>query len=127
MRPLALLCLLVACGDSSHPPVAVIMSVGAGSPAYGTAPFPTDAVRDGDRLGVIGGLDRVAGSHSELIAAHLAALDGFGVRPVVEFFVDGALDPATVPTATSALEDAAMLVDVDPASPARGRVVAMDW
>src|SRR5436190_23004427 len=67
-------------------------------------------------------------SHTDLVASHVAALDGFGLRPVVEFFVDGdALDPATIPAHTAALTDAIAVVDIDPASPATGEVIAMDW
>ncbi len=126
MKLVALLCVaLAACsGDRG---VTITMSAGAAAPAYGEAPFPTDALRDGDRLGVIAGLPALVGRHAELIAAHVASLDGFGVRPLIEFFVDGALDPASVPARTAELADAAGLVDVDPASPERGRVVAMDW
>lgn len=114
-----------ACSDDRG--VAIAMHASAGAPAYGQAPFPTDAVRAGDRLGAIAGLEALVGRHADLVAAHVAALDGFGVRPLVEFFVDGELDPASIPERTAELADAAGLVDVDPASPERGRVVAMDW
>ncbi|HWU88678.1 MAG TPA: hypothetical protein VN253_15535, partial [Kofleriaceae bacterium] len=69
----------------------------------------------------------LVGRHADLLAAHVAELDGFGLRPLVEFFVDGALDPGSVPARTTELADAAGLVDVDPLSPEHGRVVAMDW
>lgn len=120
-----LLTALAACGDD--PSVTVIMEVTSESPPYGSAPFPTDAIRDGDRLGLVTGLDKLVGQYDDHVARQLAALDGFGVRPVVELFVDGALDPASIPAATSALADAALLVDVDPSSPARGSVLPMDW
>ncbi len=131
MQQLALLAtatataMLGACsGDGG---VTLTMTASAGAPAYGEAPFPTDAVRDRDRLGAIAGLDRLVGKHADLIAAHAAALDGFGVRPLVEFFVDGALDPASVPARTAELAEAAGVVDVEPASPERGGVIAMAW
>lgn len=113
------------CDDSE--PVTVLMAVTDEAPAYGTTPFPTDAVRDGDRLGRVAGLDAIAGRNAELVAAHVAALDGFGVRPLVELFLDGDLDPASIPTRTTELADAAAMVDVDPASSQRGHVIAMDW
>jgi hypothetical protein len=125
MRPLVILALCGACSDDAG--VSIIMKVADRAPAYGEAPFPTDAIRDGDRLGAIAGLEALVTRHTDLIGAHIAALDGFGVRPVVELFVDGALDPASIPARTAELADAAGLVDVDPASPERGRVVAMDW
>jgi hypothetical protein len=125
MKQLALLAAaLGACSDGG---VTITMKAGAEAPAYGQVPFPTDAVREGDRLGVIAGLEVLGGNHVELIAAHVAALDGFGVRPLVEFFVDGELDPASVPARTARFSDAAGLVDVDPASTAHGSVIPMEW
>src|SRR4030095_876204 len=116
-------CLLVltlaACGDDGG--TTFRFQVADGAPAYGETPFPTDAVRDGDRLGPIAGLDHLVALHAALVTAHVAALDGFGLRPVVELFVDGAaLDPTTI-------EGAAFLADVARASPERVRQVAMDW
>jgi hypothetical protein len=111
--------LLAACSDAQ--PVTVTMSITEAAPAYGTTPFPTDALREGDHLGVIAGLDTIVVHHTDAVAAHLAALDGFGVRPLVEFFVDGDL----VPEAITA--DAVGLVDVDPASPERGRAFDLEW
>ena len=116
---------LGACsGDDA---VTITMTASADPPPYGAAPFPTDAVRDGDRLGAIAGLEALVGRHADLITAHVADLDGFGLRPLVEFFIAGALDPGSVPARTTELAEAAGLVDVDPGSPERGRVVAMDW
>ena len=127
MKALALVGLLAACSDERG--VSVVMTVGEAAPAYGEAPFPTDAVRmpGSAKLGAIAGLDGLVGNRGELVVAHVAELDGFGLRPLVELFVDGALDPASVPERTAAIVDVAGLVDVDPASPERGRVIAMDW
>jgi hypothetical protein len=115
---------VAACGDSG---VTVVMTATTAAPAYGTVPFPTDAVRDGDHLGTIAGLDALVPRHADIVAAQLASLDGFGLRPLVEFTVDGPLDPSTIPERTTELGDPAALVDVDPQSPERGRVIAMDW
>jgi hypothetical protein len=124
MMRFASLGFLAACTGASG--VMVTMTASEAAPAYGETPFPTDALRDGDHLATIAGFETL-GRHGDLIAAHLAALDGFGVRPLVEFFVDGALDPSTIPDHTASLDDAAFVVDVDPSSPEHGRVVAMDW
>jgi alpha-beta hydrolase superfamily lysophospholipase len=124
MKHLVLLALLIACGDDDG--VTFTLRVGPDAPAYGDAPFPTDAVRDGDRLGRIAGLERMATRKLDLIVEHVAALDGFGVRPLIEFFADGDL-VAEIPATTSTLADPLGLVDVDPASPELGRIVAMDW
>jgi hypothetical protein len=123
MKRCGWLLVLAACSDGgTH----VRMSQSSGAPAYGEAPFPTDAVREGDRLGEIAGIDKLVVHHVDLVTAHVAALDGFGLRPLVEFPIDGALDAAMIPSRTTTTELAA-LVDVDPASPERGRVIAMDW
>ena len=122
---LALLAALGACsGDDG---VTIVMTASGDAPAYGQTPFPTDAVRDGDRLGTLAGIEALVGRHADLIATHVAELDGFGVRPLVEFFVDGPIDPASIPARTTELADAAGMVDVDPASPERGRVIPMEW
>ncbi|HEX7702700.1 MAG TPA: alpha/beta fold hydrolase, partial [Kofleriaceae bacterium] len=84
-------------------------------PRYATTPFPTDALRDGDHLATITGLDKLVVRYSDLVAAHVAALDGFGVRPLVEFFLDGDADPATLTS------DTAGVVDPD------GHAIVMDW
>ncbi len=111
-----------ACGDDGGG-VHVISTIAADSPAYGSVPFPTDAVRDGDHLGIIGGLDAIARGHADLIARHVAALDGFGLRPAIEFFIaGGALDATTLPAATTALGDGVFVLDTE-----LGTVVPFDW
>ncbi|HUS28936.1 MAG TPA: hypothetical protein VMZ53_10505 [Kofleriaceae bacterium] len=115
---------VTACGDDR---TTVVMTAADEAPAFGAAPYPSDALREGDHLGVIRGLDAIVDRHSELIAAQLAALDGFGLRPLVEFPLTGGLDAESVPATTRAIGDAAGLVDVDPASAERGRVIAMEW
>ena len=111
---------LAACGTTPTT-TSVRLVASDAPPRYGDTPFPTDALRDGTHLAVIDGLDGFVGRHAELVAAHIAALDGFGLRPLVELFLDGPLDASTV------AGDAVGLVDVDPASPERGRAIAMDW
>ncbi|MBA3501345.1 MAG: hypothetical protein H0T65_13290, partial [Deltaproteobacteria bacterium] len=123
MKRIGWLIALAACSDGG---TQIRMATSSGPPAYGETPFPTDAVREGNRLGEIAGIDKLVVHHVDLVTAHVAALDGFGLRPLVEFPVDGALDPASIPTRTTSTE-LASLVDVDPDSPERGRVFAMDW
>jgi pimeloyl-ACP methyl ester carboxylesterase len=103
------------------------MDVSSEAPRYGRAPFPTDALREGPHLARIQGLDLIAKQHSDLIAAHLEPLDGFGLRPTVEFFIQGALDPATVPEHTSELTDALFVLDVDPDTGETGAPLPFDW
>ncbi len=113
---------LVACGDNT-PAALVIMDVSDVPPAYGRAPFPTDAVRETLGLGSIPGLEAMTPSQAGLIGAHLASLDGWGLRPPIEFFIDGAaIDPTTVPDTTTALDNALFVVEVDNMAP-----VPYDW
>lgn len=116
----------VACGDNQHPP-RLLMDVSAEPPVYGRTPFPTDALREGPRLGRISGLEGMAKQHHDRIADHVAMLGGYGLRPTVEFFVQGPLDPATVPARTSKLTDALFVVDVDPDTGETGAPIAFDW
>ena len=123
MNRLVALLLVAACGDP--PGTTFTMRVTDDAPAYGDAPFPTDAVKQGETIGSIAGLEHFASLKVELIDKQVGALDGFGVRPLIELFVDGELDD--VPASTTAIEDVVGLVDVDPASTERGRVIAMEW
>ena len=117
----AILCVMVlaACGGDEG--VHVLMPLGADAPAYGAAPFPTDAVRDGDHLGAIAGLETIVAHHTDNVAAHLAALDGWGMRPLVEFPLDGDLALEAIP------DGAAGVVSVDPDSPDYLHEIPMEW
>jgi pimeloyl-ACP methyl ester carboxylesterase len=115
-----------ACGDNQHPP-RLLMDVSAEAPRYGRAPFPSDALREGPHLARIQGLELVAKQHGDLISAHLEPLDGFGLRPTVEFFIQGAIDPATVPERTQLLTDAVFVLDVDPDTGESGAPIPFEW
>ncbi len=117
---------VAACGDNQHR-ARLVLDLSDEPPVYGRAPFPTDALREGPRLGLIAGLDRMAEQHSDLIAEHLHALDGFGLRPTVEFFVQGAIDEATIPATTRLITDALMVLDVDPDTAETGAPVPYEW
>ena len=121
---------LAACAGEPAWRTEVRMSVpdDGGPPRYGEAPFPGDAWRGADgRLEPVPGLEQVFGRDADLVMAHLARLDGTGVRPLVEFWLTGDLDPASLPALTSELGDAAVLMDIDPSSPARGQVIPTEW
>ena len=127
MRALVLIWVgAVACGENNHR-ARLLLDFSSEPPAYGHAPFPTDALREGPVLGRIAGLDAMAEQHSDLIADHLAALDGFGLRPTVEFFVRGPIDEATVPALTTRLTDALMVLDVDPDTVEAGAPIPFEW
>jgi pimeloyl-ACP methyl ester carboxylesterase len=116
----------VACGDNHHQ-ARLLLDFSDEPPLYGRAPFPTDALREGPQLGLIGGLDRMAEQHTDVIAEHLRALDGFGLRPTVEFFVQGEIDESTIPATTSAVGDALIVLDVDPQTAEAGAPVPYEW
>src|SRR3954469_7659458 len=64
------------------------------APVYGRAPFPSDLFLDErGHIGAIAGLDAVAPASTDALQAQLAALDGWGSRPVIEFFFDAPIDP----------------------------------
>jgi hypothetical protein len=111
-----------ACGDGLDATTVRLEIPDDGSaPVYGDAPFPSDAWLGADgTLEPPAGLEVVFRRDPELIAAHLAALDGFGVRPLVEFPIDGAIDPASI-------AGAARVVDIDPSSPELGREIGYEW
>lgn len=103
------------------------MRIAEKPPAYGEAPFPTDAVREGVNLGAIVGLDKIVGNHDDLLAAHLAQLSGWGLRPAIEFFIEGPVDPATVPAETHLMTDSLVVLDVDPNTPEHDSPIAFEW
>jgi pimeloyl-ACP methyl ester carboxylesterase len=125
-RSLVWVGLVIACGDNDHH-ARLLLDFGPDAPAYGRAPYPTDALREGPRLGPIAGLAGMAQQHHELIGAHLRELDGFGLRPTVEFFIQGAIDEDSIPAATRTLGDALMVLDVDPDTAEAGAPVPFEW
>lgn len=101
---------------------ALFPAVEDAAPRYGAGPFPSDAHRGPDgRLDVRAGLEDAAPWETDVLAAHVATLDGFGLRPAIEFFVDGDVD-APVPASTSSAADPVYVVDVDD-----GRVIPYLW
>ncbi|HUS68773.1 MAG TPA: hypothetical protein VMZ28_29760 [Kofleriaceae bacterium] len=118
---------LQGCGDDTGR-TEVLQPRGGGAPRYGTAPFPSEAWRLADgRMAAIEGLDALLPRDADLLAAHIARLDGAGLRPVVEFPLSGPIDPTTLPARTATSGDAAAVIDVDPESPELGRVIPYEW
>lgn len=118
---------LAACGDDGQVPASIALAVSDDVPTYGTAPFPSDVYVTDARVGPIPGIEPLLGPDAERLLRHVATLDGFGLRPPVELFIDGALDADALPARTETVHDALFVVDVDDASPAHGVVVPMDW
>lgn len=100
MRSALLFALAAAlgCGSPAAGTAPVFEIPGGGeAPAWGEAPFPSDVWRGADgRIEAPAGLDVVFRRRAESIAAHLSILDGFGIRPLIEFPVDGEIDPDSV-------------------------------
>ncbi len=111
-----------ACGDDiTGTSIRLEIPDDGSPPIYGHAPFPSDAwLGEDGTLEPPAGLEAIFRRDPELVAAHLAALDGFGVRPLVEFPMTDAIDPASI-------DGAARVVDIDPSSPEVGREVAYEW
>lgn len=127
---LVLAALLAGCAEGEPGSVSVRFEVPAGGapPRYAEVPFPSDAFRaPSGRLERIAGLERVVVKETATFSEHLSQLDGFGLRPLVELFLTGGIDPASLPPRTRGLEDVVLVVDVEPDCPERGHVAAMEW
>lgn len=100
--------------------------------AWGAVPFPSDLHLDAQGHPRLGALPTRLGADPRFVAlrALLAARRGLCGTCNVYFGIEGALDPASVPASASpadaaSLDDAIVLVDVDDASPERGRVIPL--
>lgn len=129
MRQAWMMLLVLSCACTSEPPSASVRwTIDGDPPAYGTVPLPSDAL-----LGPAGRLERFAGLelhapyNSELLQQHVATLDGSGLRPLIEIFFDGELDPSSIPSRSNDSSAAVHLRDVDPASPSFGAVLDVEW
>ncbi len=129
MRKLA--ALLVLLGACATPPAtlggAVLrFSVSAGSAplAFGDVPFPSDLYLDGTGTLALGRLptSRTSDAFFTALRAMLAARDGFCSTCSLHAYVDGALDPASVPasaapSSTARPTDPIVLLDLDAPTP----------
>lgn len=95
--------------------------------AYGAAAFPSDLFLVDGRIGPLPGLEALAPKETDTLREQLAALDGFGLRPLIELPFQGAVDAGTVPGRTSTSAAPLFLVNVDERSPQQGEVTAVDW
>lgn len=131
---------LSGCGDASTlaPPSSAVARFAPALDAtvdWGDVPFPSDLYRDATGAARIGTLPTPL-SDTPLFAAMratLAARDGFCTTCNVYFAIDGALAageiPADDPSRDASPSDAAVLADVDPGSPERGRLfpLRLEW
>lgn len=123
------LCLYWVSGCSSsdsparHRPAAVHveLTLGAGIPAFGEVPFPSDLQLGADgTIAIDTGLERVVASSASVITDGFVKTHGYARQGNGVFFLDGAVDGASLPGAATADSGSVVLVDVDDASPRRG-------
>jgi len=111
----------------------VRFSPSSGAPLdFGAVPFPSDLYRGDDGRFAIGALPnpRTDEPMFAAIRAELATRDGACTSCNISFFVEGALDEGTLPVSalpgdTATLDDAVVLVDVDPDSPQHGDAIPL--
>ncbi|MBX3027740.1 hypothetical protein KF840_22830 [bacterium] len=125
-----------ALGGCPAPPVASAVArftvPEAGALDWGDVPFPSDLYRDDAGAIRIGALP-ISAAETPLQRAMrdlLQGRDGFCATCNAYFVIEGAIDPASLPADDSpGAADAALLVDVDPGSPERGRLIALrlEW
>lgn len=135
---------LVACGDTSSPSDGSVPSDAPASDAgsvtqvhfdpsteamdFGDIPFPDDLYRNAAGGVVLASLPSRAQSsdvrYGPLLIESLTQIDGFGANSPVFFRIDGALSGSSLPdtpTAATAESASVFLMDIDSASPTRGR------
>lgn len=92
------------------------------APLYASTPFPGDPWIEADgKVAAVEGLELIAPEAYAAIVAQLVTLDGFATRPTIEIFLDGSLDPASLPARTT--ETSAPIFVFD----ATGHAVPFDW
>lgn len=112
---------LCACDDSSTSALFAVPGVAAEGGDFYDLPFPNDLRRTES-----GALDLSAFPTNALLLQQMTVaaseLDGFGLNSAMYARFDGALDPASLPTAWTSTDPTASvyLVNVDPDSPERG-------
>lgn len=93
-------------------------------PNFGEVPWPSDLYRsESGQMAFIPGLQRVL-ENGDVLQPALMDLDGFARSAGALFFVDGAIDDASLPSTWEQANDpdaSVLLVDVDRDSPERGR------
>lgn len=110
------------------PPVATARFPAPGEvPTWGQAPFPSDLFVTEGRIGPIAGIEELAPLAVDVLNAQLGALDGFGLRPVIELPVAGTLDAASLPARSADSAAPIFVLNVEAGSPGYGEVIAYDW
>lgn len=95
-------------------------------------PWPTDLDRDADGRLALRGFpsDGVHTLVRQYLTNFRGRLDGYSLQPAIYLRFGGALDPTSFPGSAAQSRDpgsALQLVDIDPASPERGRRVPLQW
>src|SRR5688500_5187270 len=125
---LGLLAMLTACGEPEADPLpppgdAIVRFDLADAPMrLGAIPWPSELYRDANGRIALGEIDNPYSSEAMLTATRelLASRDGFCTTCNAVFEIEGGLIPPD-PSDTPSLDDAFVLVDIDPDSPEHGR------
>jgi dienelactone hydrolase len=116
--------------DAGPPPVRALYDPGPLPLAFGAVPWPDNAYLDErGRVRVSDVPSQASSGYATALADAMADLDGFGVRPTVYFWFDGALDPESLPASpamTLATGAGVFLVDADTSSPSAFERIAVD-
>ncbi|MBX7192966.1 MAG: hypothetical protein K1X94_12950 [Sandaracinaceae bacterium] len=96
--------------------------------AFGDVPFPSDLYLGTDGTYDLASLPTSSrAARIDALLAEVGRQTGACVTCGTHFYVDGALDPASLPARIDALATAPIVMaDVDPASPERGRLIALE-
>jgi hypothetical protein len=121
IRRIAPFLILASCAEPRGPQA--LWTISDQTPVYAQTPFPTDALKSASgTIERFAGLETIAPIGTELLVEHLARLDGFGVRPLVEIFLDAAIEPALLPPKSSSSNDSIYVIDLE-----RAAVVPYEW
>lgn len=122
---------VVGCGGEPMPPpepsAVARFAPSSGPMDFGAVPFPSDLYLDADGHAALASLPARPSSaeRTEDLLAAVARQRGFCTTCGTHFFVDGALDPTSVPSEVGAATDPIVMIDADPASPDRGAVIPL--
>ncbi|MFN7953909.1 MAG: hypothetical protein U0610_19430 [bacterium] len=90
-------------------------------PSWGEIPWPSDLFRDASGRVAVDGVNVANGIAKSVLEAGLNQLDGFGTTTAAYVWLDGDVDPASLPSTPEASTEYGspiVLIDIEPSSPA---------